>query len=64
MVEDWLICNKMPKKGKKGKGKGKKGYVNNIFSPEWYVLVNMLERIVDYNNPDLHYFFLVKLKDV
>lgn len=38
MVEDWLIYSKMPKKGKKGKGKGKKGYVKDILSSNEYVL--------------------------
>lgn len=38
MVEDWLICSKMPKKGKKGKGKGKKGYVKDTLSSNEYVL--------------------------
>lgn len=28
----------MPKKGKKGKGKGKKGYVKDIISSNEYVL--------------------------
>lgn len=39
MVEDWLIYSKMLKKGKKGKGKGKKGYVKDILLFNEYVLV-------------------------
>lgn len=52
MVEDWLICSKMPKKGKKGKGKGKKGYVNDIISSNEYVLA--IWRVDGYYNLDLH----------
>lgn len=52
MVEDWLICSKMPKKGKKGKGKGKKGYVKDIISSNDYVLA--IWRVDGYYNLDIH----------
>lgn len=52
MVEDWLICSKMPKKGKKGKGKGKKGYVKDTLSSNEYVLA--IWRVDGYYYLDLH----------
>lgn len=52
MVEDWLICSKMLKKGKKGKGKGKKGYVKDILLFNEYVLV--IWRVDGYYNFDIY----------